>query len=237
MDKLFCSTLLLFSADGYVEEKQQSTKREVHAVDYCQALKSLNESVLDWIKQHVERNPYIILLPVFKDYEKHLEDIEHKYPGSDYKSDADVKNKNEKLFHVSSVSSADQPNMNASHSCPGPPTFGTSATGHIATGTYFGDPHFNDDEVESDEVESNSKKSEGIPNSTGFSFGLNTSQQFSFSSSAAGEKRPFSSSTAMQMQKPAADERQKETEQGVNCLIFLFACHCLLACKVVCYQK
>jgi nuclear pore complex protein Nup50 len=38
-------------------------------------LKNLNESVLAWIKSHVDKNPFCILTPVFKDYEKHLSEI------------------------------------------------------------------------------------------------------------------------------------------------------------------
>ena len=40
---------------------------------YFSFLKALNLSVLSWIKQHVEENPYIILTPVFKDYERYLQ--------------------------------------------------------------------------------------------------------------------------------------------------------------------
>lgn len=39
---------------------------------YFSFLKALNLSVLAWIKQHVEENPYIILTPIFKDYEQYL---------------------------------------------------------------------------------------------------------------------------------------------------------------------
>ncbi|GFS05084.1 nuclear pore complex protein Nup50 [Elysia marginata] len=43
---------------------------------YFSFLKALNLSVLAWIKQHVEENPYIILTPIFKDYEKYLKNQE-----------------------------------------------------------------------------------------------------------------------------------------------------------------
>ena len=32
-----------------------------------------------WIKTHIEKNPYVFLSPVFKDYEKHIKDIEEKF--------------------------------------------------------------------------------------------------------------------------------------------------------------
>ncbi|KAL1489533.1 hypothetical protein ABEB36_013488 [Hypothenemus hampei] len=43
---------------------------------YCARLKGLNESVSKWIKNKVEENPLISLEPIFKDYEKYLEEIE-----------------------------------------------------------------------------------------------------------------------------------------------------------------
>lgn len=46
--------------------------------DYYANLKGLNESVSQWIKTHVDKNPFCILSPVFKDYEKHLKEIEGK---------------------------------------------------------------------------------------------------------------------------------------------------------------
>ena len=44
--------------------------------EYFNFLKDLNLSVLAWIKQHVEENPYIILTPIFKDYEHYLQNQE-----------------------------------------------------------------------------------------------------------------------------------------------------------------
>jgi len=38
----------------------------------AELLKSLNLSFLKWIKDHLEKNPYVVLIPVLKDYEKHL---------------------------------------------------------------------------------------------------------------------------------------------------------------------
>lgn len=43
---------------------------------YYSKLKSLNQSVSDWIKQHVDKNPLCILTPIFNDYEKYLKEIE-----------------------------------------------------------------------------------------------------------------------------------------------------------------
>jgi len=48
---------------------------------YYAQLKSLNEGVSKWILKHVEKNPTCILTPIFKDYEKHLAEIEKMNPG------------------------------------------------------------------------------------------------------------------------------------------------------------
>lgn len=50
------------------------------STNYFSNLKSLNTSVATWISQHVDENPYCILTPVFKDYEKHLANIERTKP-------------------------------------------------------------------------------------------------------------------------------------------------------------
>ena len=47
--------------------------------EYLHQLKVLNENILSWIQKHVGQNPYCILTPPFKDYEKHLNGLEKKY--------------------------------------------------------------------------------------------------------------------------------------------------------------
>lgn len=51
--------------------------------EYLRQLKLLNENILSWIQKHVSKNPYCILTPSFKDYEKHLGDLEGKYASQD----------------------------------------------------------------------------------------------------------------------------------------------------------
>ena len=43
-------------------------------------LKRLNEEVCEWIRKHIDENPHVDLTPVFKDYEKHLLNLEKKFP-------------------------------------------------------------------------------------------------------------------------------------------------------------
>lgn len=58
------------------QEDQNKTKK---SSDYFAKLKGLNESVAQWIKTHVDANPFCILTPIFKDYERYLKDIESKH--------------------------------------------------------------------------------------------------------------------------------------------------------------
>ena len=46
---------------------------------YLSHIKALNVQVLSWLKMHIDKDPLIILSPVFKDYEKHLNDIEKEF--------------------------------------------------------------------------------------------------------------------------------------------------------------
>jgi len=48
--------------------------------DYLAHLKALNVQVTEWIKKHVDDNPLVILSPIFKDYEKHIQEIADKFP-------------------------------------------------------------------------------------------------------------------------------------------------------------
>lgn len=63
------------STNGGDKDKSSTDAKETK---YFQSLKSLNESVLAWVKQHVEANPYIVLTPVFKDYEDYIKTLEAK---------------------------------------------------------------------------------------------------------------------------------------------------------------
>ncbi|XP_062539231.1 nuclear pore complex protein Nup50 [Armigeres subalbatus] len=46
--------------------------------DYVESIKALNQSVASWISDKVKENPLCKLTPIFKDYEKHLSEIEAK---------------------------------------------------------------------------------------------------------------------------------------------------------------
>ena len=63
------------TATNGVEKTDGATRSK-----YLHQLKCLNEGVTKWIKQHVDKNPYCILTPIFKDYEKHLAEIEKHNP-------------------------------------------------------------------------------------------------------------------------------------------------------------
>lgn len=64
--------------ESKTESGNKETQNTTAKSSYLQDLKSLNESVLNWIKSHVEKNPYCILTPIFQDYEKHLKGLEEE---------------------------------------------------------------------------------------------------------------------------------------------------------------
>lgn len=70
----------LVSASDKMDSEQSAAggKGGNKSTEYYAKLKGLNESVAQWIKSHVDSNPFCILTPIFRDYEKYLKEIETK---------------------------------------------------------------------------------------------------------------------------------------------------------------
>ncbi|XP_050446633.1 nuclear pore complex protein Nup50 [Cataglyphis hispanica] len=75
-DTTKAQTLSSTSSSEMTKKENEKTKR--YSSDYYAKLKGLNESVATWIKTHVDANPFCILTPIFKDYEKYLKEITSK---------------------------------------------------------------------------------------------------------------------------------------------------------------
>ncbi|KAK9509524.1 hypothetical protein O3M35_006824 [Rhynocoris fuscipes] len=58
------------------DDKQNGNKNINRNNEFLSKLKALNESVLEWIKIHVSKNPTCILTPIFSDYEKYLKELQ-----------------------------------------------------------------------------------------------------------------------------------------------------------------
>lgn len=63
--------------------KENGTENKITSLsdkstEYYSKLKGLNETVSQWIKTHVDKNPFCILTPIFQDYERFLKEIEDK---------------------------------------------------------------------------------------------------------------------------------------------------------------
>jgi hypothetical protein len=69
--------------------KSGSSEDDAGSPDYYSHLKSLNLSVSSWINKHLDDNPFCILTPVFRDYERHLESINKKNHPSITESEED----------------------------------------------------------------------------------------------------------------------------------------------------
>ncbi|KAK0180835.1 hypothetical protein PV327_003174 [Microctonus hyperodae] len=59
------------------EKKNDTTSKKPS--EYFAKLRGLNESVTQWIRTHVESNPFCLLTPIFRDYERYLKEIETQH--------------------------------------------------------------------------------------------------------------------------------------------------------------
>lgn len=111
---------------------------------YLAQLKGLNEAVAKWIKDHVDKNPYILLTPIFKDYETYLEQIEKDSPsGSDDKKSpsaptgADKEDSSGFSFSASKAKPSDSAKESPPKASPFTFASGTTSSSGLASGFSF----------------------------------------------------------------------------------------------------
>lgn len=80
---------------------------------YYSKLKGLNEGVSQWIKKHVDANPFCILTPIFKDYEKYLREIEAHKTESNERVDKDEKKAETKASEPTSIFGTAKTSLNS----------------------------------------------------------------------------------------------------------------------------
>lgn len=68
------TTVASSPASGLVNGSK-SSELEDKDVEFLGKLKSLNECLLRWLKQHMESSPYCDFTPVFADYQRHLREL------------------------------------------------------------------------------------------------------------------------------------------------------------------
>ncbi|KAG5890812.1 hypothetical protein JTB14_008253 [Gonioctena quinquepunctata] len=98
--------------------------------DYYSKLKGLNESVLTWIKKHVDANPLINLQPIFKDYESYFKELEIE---NDSKATSDTSKPKAITENHKSVTSMGGFVFKASQNVPDSTTGKISTTDEIST--------------------------------------------------------------------------------------------------------
>ncbi|CAG2187569.1 NPAP60 [Mytilus edulis] len=139
------------SENGQAKTLPASNGAEKKKGSYLSSLKNLNESVLSWIKSHVDKNPFCILTPVFKDYEKHLEEImknkdgEKTETGEKSKGETDTKTAptfplGNSLMSPTSLTTENKPSVAsfAFGNSPNSKTATTTETKPLGTGFQFG---------------------------------------------------------------------------------------------------
>ncbi|CAK1551918.1 unnamed protein product [Leptosia nina] len=130
-----------------VESENTSNKKESDGdkehidekkLTYYNNIKGLNISVSEWVKKHVDETPVCILTPIFKDYERHLKQIQDEYYGTE-----DIKPNDEKgdfKKGVNNTSKTTEASLNIFSQSPGTNsqekttniTFGTSASNNTS---------------------------------------------------------------------------------------------------------
>ncbi|KAL7639361.1 UNVERIFIED_CONTAM: hypothetical protein RMT77_009862 [Armadillidium vulgare] len=86
-------------------------------------LKSLNLGVMKWVQQHLDKNQYINLIPIFEDYKSHFEDIKKRYDNDDTQQ-----TKSNKIISSRQVKESSSALKNSSSSDEPVLAFGTSST-------------------------------------------------------------------------------------------------------------
>jgi len=104
----------------FSSEEKSTSKIKVEACDtpktkskkseYLADLKALNVQVTNWIKSHVDGNPLVDLTPVFKDYEKHLNEMRKKFNVQVSLKSTETLKMNTDVEIRSKASKEDQPN-------------------------------------------------------------------------------------------------------------------------------
>jgi len=66
------------STDMICDDATQKHEQKNFNSEYAESLRALNKSVVDWIVQHVDENPYCILSPIFVDYNHYVAELDEK---------------------------------------------------------------------------------------------------------------------------------------------------------------
>ena len=182
-----------------------STEKEsTKPPEYYAKLKGLNQSVARWIKKHVDENPVCILTPIFRDYEKHLKEIELKH-GKETDSAKTTQKKTE-------TSVTAQKDLSASTEMKESLVFGASKSSSDKSSNSWKPEStiFGNSTMTTKSVFSSMEKSD---NKSIFSTSekLDTKSPFSATSTMIPEKNPFLSKTGATETKK--DEESTKTEE------------------------
>ncbi len=174
-------------------KSSNDTDKEEFSKEYLAHLKALNVQVSTWIKNHVDKNPYVFLSPIFKDYEAHLKDIEAKHKTN--KKNADPEPSKRPLLAGVFGNSTDS--ETGKKSSAEPIKFGTGSSGFaFGSSTTSGSSN---DTNKSGMTFGKKAEAESSPKPSGFTFGASepsktASSGFSFgTASNAKEDKPAAS--------------------------------------------
>ncbi|EDV59571.1 nuclear pore complex protein Nup50 [Drosophila erecta] len=66
------------SKTSLASSSSTSFKSTIESSEYRESVAELNRAVMKFLKEHMDKTPYCILTPVFKNYEEHLKDLQNE---------------------------------------------------------------------------------------------------------------------------------------------------------------
>lgn len=174
------------------EKPQEKDKIFKKSTDYFAKLKGLNESVSQWIKSHVDSNPFCILTPIFRDYERYLKEIEAQHGDESSKTTEQVAKNT-----LNSITSDKiiQPTVEIESKEPKKSIFANKTP---AAQSIFSHTIFNNTKKDENEVKLDTKAAsfpQTVPST--FSFGPSSTTSVTSASFSFGGGKPFTFGTSV----------------------------------------
>ena len=84
VDTTNTSAITKKSEETVTPEPERVSDEEIKRVasnskEFLTHLSALNKQFFEWIDQHIKKNPYILISPCIRDYEKHLAQLTKEY--------------------------------------------------------------------------------------------------------------------------------------------------------------
>ena len=99
------------STESFVRVSDEEVKRIAsNSKEFLSHLSALNKQFFEWIDQHIKKNPYILISPCIRDYEKHLAELAKEYANKeDESTDVNKSSPKNDVKQDTALTSSDKP--------------------------------------------------------------------------------------------------------------------------------